>query len=821
MADKDAKKDDKKDAKKDDKKPAKKAKVSKEGVAYCNDLVSYDNKRIGIAKYDKKMLTDPNRGHWENLDDNLLADSKTYYRSPINDIKDGYIGIDFGTRTTTVSFLDKNSLLWPMRVGAPDLQKPISKYDFELPSIIDFTNIEKFMEDYKTADGRPLTNWADISIAHSATNKFLKANSASYSSFMSQLKKWCISKHTNLRLKDKQDATYELNAFLELEDDGFNPVEIYGYYLGSFINNMYNGVYLKYIISYPPSYELEIADKIVESFKKGIKKSLPAKIVENSQIMNEFSVISGISEPTACAISSLIGYGFEPQDDEAVFYSVFDFGATTTNFNFGLYKRSVEDMRYTYTIDELGVQGNRYLGGEILLELLAYEVFVNNKKKLLKKKIQFTRPLGGHKFMGDQAFISQSEEAKMNMVSLMNKLRPLWEETKKVWSSVKVVLYNRDGAKKKIRVKVKHKALYDILNKHIEEGILDYFKFIRHTCNQYELYPPKVNIFLAGNSSKSRLVPRLFNKIAPEIVNEWNNDIEIIYKQQEQIKQDNTDDIDMLQDMLTGDLEDAFDMQEDAFDMQEDAFDMQEDVLNMQEDAFDMQEDVLDMQEETPEEDALNMQEETLEEDAFDMQEDAPDTLDVEKEPNPEENRIVLAKDLFAIFPKLGTKEAKNIQSKIKIHEDNQIIADMGEMSVTFGVLKGRVGGKINVKYHNRTEDGQIKFLYYVGDSDINNSLVEKLTPHTPYGEWVLYTPATCEEVEIYYTIFPVIKNKKLSIKNTRKHTINLPEVYGADTFIYIRAIEPAKIEYMVGQEDEMGEIQEVQQGEIIEFTIA
>lgn len=43
----------------------------------------------------------------------------------------------------------------------------------------------------------------------------------------------------------------------------YDPIEIYAYYIGLYINNMFdsNGIYLNYILSFPVTYEKAIRDK--------------------------------------------------------------------------------------------------------------------------------------------------------------------------------------------------------------------------------------------------------------------------------------------------------------------------------------------------------------------------------------------------------------------------------------------------------------------------------------------------------------------------------------------------------------------------------
>ena len=114
-------------------------------------------------------------------------------------------------------------------------------------------------------------------------------------------------------------------------------------------------------------------------------------------VMKKFRVRQGVNEPAAYAITALQEYGFEPDEDENVLYSIFDFGGGTTDFDFGLWRCSDDskrdERRYDYVIEHFGSEGDKYLGGENLLELLAFEVFKANadllgKRKGKKNKIQ-------------------------------------------------------------------------------------------------------------------------------------------------------------------------------------------------------------------------------------------------------------------------------------------------------------------------------------------------------------------------------------------------------------------------------------------------
>ena len=99
---------------------------------------------------------------------------------------------------------------------------------------------------------------------------------------------------------------------------------------------MTNGIYLSYILSFPVNYGKEVQEKLLESFTKGLKKSLPQSILSDTELMENFEVYGGASEPAAYAISALEQYELEPKvEGEEVPYAVFDSGGGTTDFDLG------------------------------------------------------------------------------------------------------------------------------------------------------------------------------------------------------------------------------------------------------------------------------------------------------------------------------------------------------------------------------------------------------------------------------------------------------------------------------------------------------
>ena len=670
-------------------------------------LLNTDKQRADIDKYDEKILTDPNRGHWDILleptDTKKLKvelNQEIVYRNPLKDIKEGgIVGIDFGTKSTIIVHQENTTDISPMRIGTGNLKKSVESNQYENPTVMEFINIENFMKLYNREKGRPSTKWMDLTVSHIAFDSMVNSNSEHYDSYFSELKQWASNKDKRIRIKDKNNETYDLPAFIEIEEDELNPIEIYAYYLGLYINNMRNGIYLNYILSFPVTYEKEIREKIISSFEKGIKKSLPPEILKHETVMEKFSVLVGASEPAAYAISALKGYEFDPEDDEKIYYGVFDFGGGTTDFDFGIFREANQrrEDRYDYVIEHFGSGGDRYLGGENVLELIAYEVFKKNADKLREEGIRFILPPECKKFAGSESLLDQSQEARLNTRQLMEKLRCVWEKHENYKNqfnsnTVGLNLYTSSGEiKTNFQLNINIDELEKTIEERIEKGVRNFFESIKLAFDENTLKDNQINIFLAGNSSKSSVVRDLFEKY-------------------------------------------------------------------------------------------INGSDET--------------------EKDLVEGEVVQTKnDSFIVFPPLGTTQAYNIQKSmgIEVNEDD-IEKPTGKTGVAFGLVEGREGGSIKVVNKNNDENNEAKFRYYVGRNK-KRQLRPILTPEIVYNNWSEFIDASEQFFEIYYTTLPEASSNKLDISQTTKSSYKLLETFeDEDVSVYIRAVSPSEIEYVVGK---------------------
>ncbi|RUM70123.1 MAG: molecular chaperone DnaK [Sulfurovum sp.] len=508
-----------------------KAKISISSDKLIAELLLEDKKRADIQEYHEKMLLDIEQGHWSLWQDEstfkkpmaFTLTKKLVARDPKSSIVNGVVGIDFGTKSTVVAYQKETTKIYPMRVGTGNLAKTISAHHYENPTIMEFNDLEEFVEDYNSREGRPYTSWENLTISHTAFSSLMNSKSDDFNAYISELKQWAGNKDKKLKMVDKKGYILDLAPFIDIGDNDINPIEIYAYYLGLHINNQHNGIYMNYILSFPVTYEIDIRDKIVESFRKGIKKSLPQELHAQRGEVGKLSVKKGASEPAAYAIVALQEYGFEPEDYEKIFYGVFDFGGGTTDFDFGIFREAngKKERRYDYAIEHFRAGGDRYLGGENLLERLAFEVFKNNKDELLAEKIQFILPPECDEFLGSEMLVSQSREAKMNTKIVMEKLRPFWEQHEDSLDDfdkdvLGVNLTNINGQNlANFELTIDKNEMFEVLENRIEKGVKNFFESLKlafnHKDNNLNTID-EINIFLAGNSSKSPLVSKIFER---------------------------------------------------------------------------------------------------------------------------------------------------------------------------------------------------------------------------------------------------------------------------------------------------------------------
>ncbi|WQV44501.1 hypothetical protein KVM66_00310 [Helicobacter pylori] len=501
-------------------------------------MLNVDSVAVGLKSYSQSQLLDLDGGHWDlevpsapkervtfrfdNLDPNG-KEMDFYARSSLKDLKKGVVAIDFGTKSTTAAYMDESTEYRLLSIGG--LVDGASLTKFENPTIMEFRHRKKFITDYNALDHRPFTERNDIEVAHEAQKNASGVKGNDLYRFFSKLKQWAGADEKQ-NFKDLEED-FSLESFTNCT--GFNPIEIYAYYIGRSINNMENGVFLKYFLSYPIKYEKHQAEKIRESFERGLKKSLPRHVFDDEKTAKTFKVELRASEPCAYAISALKSYGFFKSEklDKPVYYGVFDFGGGTTDFDFGKWEKSA-NPKFLYKMTHFSSGGDKYLGGENLLELLAWEAYAKNFQELKAKDVVIAKPnydrIDTQRF---GSFMQNSSGARLNLQTIASQLRPFLEnldaniieaieenenfEIKGFEKDLKAQLLDRNGVETECDLKVDCKELLSLLKGKIEEGVVNFFAgFSKVMAENIDDQCRAFHIFLGGNVSRSALVKQAF-----------------------------------------------------------------------------------------------------------------------------------------------------------------------------------------------------------------------------------------------------------------------------------------------------------------------
>ncbi|GAA7509404.1 hypothetical protein ckin130_03620 [Helicobacter pylori] len=473
--------------------------------AFKDLMLKVDNTAVGLKSYSQSQLLDLDGGHWDLEVSSLPKESVTfrfdnldpngkemnfYVHSSLKDLNKGVVAvaIDFGTKSTTAAYMDKNGEYRLLSIGG--LVDDASLTKFENPTIVEFRHRKKFITEYDALDHRPFTEHNDIEVAHEAQKNAAGVKGNDLYRFFSKLKQW-VGADEKQNFRDLIED-FSLESFTDCT--GFNPIEIYAYYIGRCINNMHNGVFLKYFLSYPVKYEKYQAEKIRESFERGLKKSLPRHVFEDEKTAKTFKVELRASEPCAYAISALKSYGFFKSEklDKPIYYGVFDFGGGTTDFDFGKWEKSASP-KFLYKMTHFSSGGDKYLGGENLLELLAWEAYAKNFQELKAKDIVIAKPnydrIDTQRF---GSFMQNSSGARLNLQTIASQLHPFLEnldaniieaieeneefEIEGFEKDFKTMLLDRDGEDiTEIVLKVDCKELLSLLKDKINEGVANFF----------------------------------------------------------------------------------------------------------------------------------------------------------------------------------------------------------------------------------------------------------------------------------------------------------------------------------------------------------
>lgn len=484
-----------------------------------------------LPRLEPAQFTDTQKGLWEfwGMDAAELQAHGVRARNPALDVRDWNVAIDFGTSSTVVAY-DEHDQHKLLRIGVSDYWAAEQPEDYENPTILEFIDFEALLKVWQAESYRPGVSWDAVRCSHAALQNFRdnKSNARAVGSMLAKIKHWALREANapRLRLTDRSEplgVEHELapltlrnpvrgQAMSVSSSDPFDPIELYAWFLGLTINWRGRGLFLRYYMTFPVDYPRDVKEKILASFRRGLQRSLPEPLI-SQPIFQNFSVEERASEPAAYAASAVCRLGIEATA-EGEAYAVFDFGGGTTDFDFGYYRQPTseeEDEGKEEVFEHFGAAGDKFLGGENLLENLAYLVFRHNLGVCREHRIAFTRPLDAADFAGSEMFLDKTQAASTNTVMLMARLRSYWESGALESSSgiESLDLLNNEGDRVACQLEIPEDALDEYLENRIEQGVRNFLAALQKAFAPN--IPDTINVLLAGNSSRSKWVKEAFN----------------------------------------------------------------------------------------------------------------------------------------------------------------------------------------------------------------------------------------------------------------------------------------------------------------------
>ncbi|MBF0272168.1 MAG: hypothetical protein HQL98_08915 [Magnetococcales bacterium] len=563
--------------------------------ALQNRLMEGDWIRARLPILEPSYLTDMEKGLWELYQPvpptgkgwiEMTLDPPWEARNPELDVRKGVIAIDFGTSSTVVACRE-NGKTTLLRVGMPDFFRKPAPADYQNPTVLEFIHLPRLLAAWTGEAHQPLTRWDDFHFSHEALKNFREneANQRIVASMLTNIKQWPLSPpETRSRRITDQNTGLELEIHATdapmpvrgqpiavSREDPFDPIELYAYYLGLFINHRSNGLFLEYYMTFPVTYPREIKRTILTAFSRGLMRSLPESLMA-SPMMERFQMREEASEPAAYAACALEELDIVPTLHGTA-YAVFDFGGGSTDFDFGLYRMPTPEeteQGYERVIERFGASGDMYLGGENLVANLAYIAFKQNLESCREHQLPFSIPPEAEKFPGHELFLDNSHVAQTNTALLTAKVRQMWENFR--WDledphqsdpnhkkssrrqsdriadalsqflvdenfalapgtltlappdnvlEVQIEFLNRAREKVPVLFRIDRDQINHFLVKRVGKGIHRFFIAMKRAFENRNLAPREVHILQAGNASRALLVQALFAAMLQNKMFKW------------------------------------------------------------------------------------------------------------------------------------------------------------------------------------------------------------------------------------------------------------------------------------------------------------
>ncbi|MBQ3435001.1 MAG: hypothetical protein IJG24_08170, partial [Selenomonadaceae bacterium] len=155
----------------------------------------------------------------------------------------------------------------------------------------------------------------------------------------------------------------------------------------------------------------------------------------------------------------------------------------------------------------------------------------------------------------------------------------------------------------------------------------------------------------------------------------------------------------------------------------------------------------------------------------------------------------------FKIYPALGTEAAHELQRARGVEIRKDLTAPTGKTGVAYGLLLSRAGSTVQTK-HITPDASKTPFSCYVGRNR-KRKFKTIIDRNTKFDVWYPFIDAG-DSFDVFYTNLPEAVSNQMSIQKAKRITINLDEP-DEEATVYIRAVKSNVIEYQIAcSEDDL-----------------
>lgn len=482
-----------------------------------------DSGRIGSAEYSDTVF-DAKHGHWAlyrfvdmtekscfntaNLRWYNVSRENIFAKNPIEFVDPSPVAVDVGTTSTVAAIMNFDRDVKYLTLDGKQNE------NYENPTVIMYKDISSFEESYKKEQSLPRTNKEDILTAHPAQEEYTEyKENVKDSMFFDRLKQWASDPECVVEIVDAKEELRTYKDYMNFNDTIIDPIEIYAYHLGLYINNLQKEkIFTTYHLSYTSTFTKEVRERMVRSFERGIKKTLPNEILD----LNILTVKSVLDEATAYAYAAIERYIDDSWKEElekgALHFGIYDFGGGTLDFSFGKYSIQEDedgDERPHFEFFDIN-GGDSKLGCEYILEKAAYELFYTARDFLHENGVRCKKPHHCSTRSYEDKVAGTSDHARRNLRFVMDELRKKWIDPD---FNIEIpTIKNEKGSdfiwKNFLEIYEFVDVETNFFEEKVHEGVDLFFKVWDSLFLNEKLY-----IFLGGNAGRSVRVQKAFDEL--------------------------------------------------------------------------------------------------------------------------------------------------------------------------------------------------------------------------------------------------------------------------------------------------------------------